>query len=92
MLTQAALGSQEDRLVGLKENVILGRLIPAGTGFKSYQDIKLRYAGEHRQAAAPRELVAAAADAEALARVAAESLLPNPDALPSTAPVTTSGT
>jgi len=92
VLTQAALGSQEDRLVGLKENVILGRLIPAGTGFKSYQDIKLRYAGEYRQAAAPRELVAAAADAEALARVAAESLLPNPDALPSTAPVTTSGT
>ncbi|GMU83088.1 MAG: DNA-directed RNA polymerase subunit beta' [Planctomycetota bacterium] len=43
VLTQASLAGQEDKLVGLKENVILGRLIPAGTGFKSYQDIKLRY-------------------------------------------------
>jgi DNA-directed RNA polymerase subunit beta' len=46
VLTLAALAGQEDRLVGLKENVILGRLIPAGTGFHSYQDIKLTYAGE----------------------------------------------
>jgi DNA-directed RNA polymerase subunit beta' len=46
VLTLAALGGQEDRLVGLKENVILGRLIPAGTGFRDYQDIKLKYAGE----------------------------------------------
>ena len=46
VLTLAALGGQEDRLVGLKENVILGRLIPAGTGFHSYQNIKLKYEGE----------------------------------------------
>jgi len=46
VLTQAALSGVEDRLVGLKENVILGRLIPAGTGFRGYQDIKLKYAGE----------------------------------------------
>ena len=46
VLTLAALGGQEDQLVGLKENVILGRLIPAGTGFHSYQDVKLKYEGE----------------------------------------------
>jgi len=46
VLTQAALAGQEDRLIGLKENVILGRLIPAGTGFHSYQDLKLKTAGE----------------------------------------------
>ena len=46
VLTLAALGGQEDRLVGLKENVILGRLIPAGTGFHSYQDIHIKYEGE----------------------------------------------
>jgi DNA-directed RNA polymerase subunit beta' len=43
VLTQASLGGNDDRLVGLKENVILGRLIPAGTGFKDYQDLKLTY-------------------------------------------------
>ncbi len=38
VLTEAALAGKVDRLVGLKENVILGHLIPAGTGFKAYQD------------------------------------------------------
>ena len=38
VLTEAALGSKIDRLVGLKENVIVGRLIPAGTGFKAHLD------------------------------------------------------
>ena len=33
-LAEAAVGGAVDRLVGLKENVIIGRLIPAGTGFK----------------------------------------------------------
>ncbi|MGE0482116.1 MAG: DNA-directed RNA polymerase subunit beta', partial [Phycisphaerae bacterium] len=46
VLTQASLAGAEDRLVGLKENVILGRLIPAGTGFRTYQDLKLSYTGE----------------------------------------------
>ena len=38
VLTEAALAGKTDQLVGLKENVILGHLIPAGTGFKSHQD------------------------------------------------------
>jgi DNA-directed RNA polymerase subunit beta' len=36
VLTQSALSGRVDHLVGLKENVILGHLIPAGTGFKAY--------------------------------------------------------
>ena len=36
VLTDAAVQSREDRLMGLKENVIMGRLIPAGTGFQNY--------------------------------------------------------
>ncbi|MDO4583183.1 MAG: DNA-directed RNA polymerase subunit beta' [Planctomycetia bacterium] len=38
VLTEAALAGKIDHLVGLKENVILGHLIPAGTGFRLYQD------------------------------------------------------
>jgi DNA-directed RNA polymerase subunit beta' len=52
VLTLAALGGQEDRLVGLKENVILGRLIPAGTGFRDYQGIQVKYYGEPVEPAA----------------------------------------
>ncbi|MCL2742615.1 MAG: DNA-directed RNA polymerase subunit beta' [Planctomycetaceae bacterium] len=37
VLTEAALAGKTDNLVGLKENVILGHLVPAGTGFRSYQ-------------------------------------------------------
>jgi len=39
VLTRAALEGKTDRLVGLKENVILGHLVPAGTGYKSYYSL-----------------------------------------------------
>ncbi len=42
VLTEAALAGKLDRLVGLKENVILGHLIPAGTGFRTHQDAEVR--------------------------------------------------
>src|SRR5205085_5894752 len=42
VLTEAALASKVDHLVGLKENVILGHLIPAGTGFKTHQEAEVR--------------------------------------------------
>ena len=42
VLTEAALGGRTDHLVGLKENVILGHLIPAGTGFHSIQEAEVR--------------------------------------------------
>ena len=38
VLTEAAINGREDNLLGLKENVIVGRLIPAGTGFEAYRD------------------------------------------------------
>ncbi|MFO0830743.1 MAG: DNA-directed RNA polymerase subunit beta' [Phycisphaerales bacterium] len=42
VLTEAALRGATDTLVGLKENVLLGHLIPAGTGFRPYQEIRVR--------------------------------------------------
>jgi DNA-directed RNA polymerase subunit beta' len=42
VLTEAALAGKVDYLVGLKENVILGHLVPAGTGFHSHQDAEVR--------------------------------------------------
>ena len=41
VLTDAAIKGKIDPLVGLKENVILGKLIPAGTGMKCYREVKL---------------------------------------------------
>ena len=41
VLTEAAIKGKVDHLVGLKENVIIGKLIPAGTGLKRYSAIKL---------------------------------------------------
>jgi DNA-directed RNA polymerase subunit beta' len=42
VLTEAALAGKVDYLVGLKENVILGHLVPAGTGFRSHQEAEVR--------------------------------------------------
>ncbi|QYU70185.1 SDR family NAD(P)-dependent oxidoreductase [Leptolyngbya sp. 15MV] len=42
VLTEAALRGAMDTLVGLKENVLLGHLIPAGTGFRRHQDIRVK--------------------------------------------------
>jgi DNA-directed RNA polymerase subunit beta' len=42
VLTEAALAGKVDNLVGLKENVILGHLIPAGTGFNTFQSSEVR--------------------------------------------------
>ncbi|CAK7004506.1 DNA-directed RNA polymerase subunit beta' [Tissierella carlieri] len=41
VLTQAAIEGKEDFLLGLKENVIIGKLIPAGTGMKRYRNIEI---------------------------------------------------
>jgi len=41
VLTEAAISGKVDYLRGLKENVIMGRLIPAGTGMEYYRNIKL---------------------------------------------------
>ena len=41
VLTEAAIKGKVDPLIGLKENVIIGKLIPAGTGMKQYRNVKL---------------------------------------------------
>ena len=45
VLTEAAIKGKVDPLIGLKENVIIGKLIPAGTGMKRYRDVKLDITG-----------------------------------------------
>ncbi len=49
VLTEAALAGKVDRLVGLKENVILGHLVPAGTGFHIHQEAQVRIRPEALQ-------------------------------------------
>jgi DNA-directed RNA polymerase subunit beta' len=41
VLTEAAIGSRSDSLLGLKENIIIGKLIPAGTGMANYRDVAI---------------------------------------------------
>ncbi len=46
VLTEAAISGKVDHLMGLKENVIIGKLIPAGTGMQRYRDIEVNVNGE----------------------------------------------
>jgi len=46
VLTEAAINGKVDHLIGLKENVIIGKPIPAGTGMKRYRTVKLSTDGE----------------------------------------------
>ena len=46
VLTEAAIAGKQDRLLGLKENVIIGKLIPAGTGLSKYRAIEIEDEGE----------------------------------------------
>ena len=73
VLTEAALASKVDTLVGLKENVLLGHLIPVGTGFKDYINLEVRELAEPVAAEAPsrdEELMEAAARAESAGALA----------------------
>ncbi|HEU5469586.1 MAG TPA: DNA-directed RNA polymerase subunit beta' [Actinophytocola sp.] len=51
VLTDAAINGRSDQLVGLKENVIIGKLIPAGTGINKYRNIQVQPTEEARVAA-----------------------------------------
>jgi len=65
VLTEASTTGRVDTLQGLKENVIVGRLIPAGTGFKYHQQKREKRAAENMQAAdAELALAAELSDAE----------------------------
>lgn len=46
VLTEAAIKGKVDPLLGLKENVIIGKLVPAGTGMKCYTDVEVKKADE----------------------------------------------
>jgi DNA-directed RNA polymerase subunit beta' len=70
VLTEAALAGAVDMLVGLKENVILGHLIPAGTAFNPHLNLRLKHLAEPPAIVeeAPRTPAAAAAAAPAATR------------------------
>ncbi len=53
MLTEAAIWGKTDHLHGLKENVIMGRLIPAGTGMARYKNIGIQVEAPDRPAEQP---------------------------------------
>ncbi len=57
VLTEAAIAGKTDNLLGLKENVIIGRLIPAGTGLERYRAIKVSGEEETVSAAPPVEML-----------------------------------
>jgi len=56
VLTQAALDRKSDKLVGLKENVIIGKLIPAGTGLARYRNFTVDGTEEAKAAAYPNRI------------------------------------
>ena len=49
VLTDAAINARSDSLLGLKENVIIGKLIPAGTGMPRYRNIRVEPTEEARR-------------------------------------------
>ncbi|MDD6995301.1 MAG: DNA-directed RNA polymerase subunit beta' [Candidatus Borkfalkiaceae bacterium] len=51
VLTEAAIRTKRDYLIGLKENVIIGKLIPAGTGMKDYKQLSPQYVGAYKNPA-----------------------------------------
>ena len=62
VLSEASIRGKEDRLIGLKENVIVGHLIPAGTGLREYNDMIV--GSREELEAIKEEKVAAAEEAE----------------------------
>ncbi|MBQ8885347.1 MAG: DNA-directed RNA polymerase subunit beta' [Clostridia bacterium] len=49
VLTEAAIRTKRDYLIGLKENVIIGKLIPAGTGMKDYKGLSPQFVGNYKE-------------------------------------------
>ena len=82
VLTEAAINGKVDHLIGLKENVIIGKLIPAGTGMKRYGNIALSTDAELARLEAERAK-AAAEKAEAEQKNKEESEKDEPEAMES---------
>ena len=77
MLTDASIKGKTDRLEGLKENVMIGKLIPAGTGMKRYSEVEVDYGefDEYVNGKAEREdelVIAGLEEEEAAAAAEAE--------------------
>ena len=58
VLTEAALQGKRDPLIGLKENVIIGKLIPAGTGLAKYRDVEVEATEEAKAERYPNRIFA----------------------------------
>ncbi|NMA55747.1 MAG: DNA-directed RNA polymerase subunit beta' [Firmicutes bacterium] len=71
VLTDAAIKGKTDYLLGLKENVIIGKLIPAGTGMAGYDQIKTELLSEDEETEKPEELEQTADTAPAAEPLAA---------------------
>ncbi|MBW8871827.1 MAG: hypothetical protein JF618_06550, partial [Leifsonia sp.] len=56
VLTQAAMEGKSDPLVGLKENVIIGQLIPAGTGLHKYRNVTVEATEEAKAERYPNRI------------------------------------
>ncbi|MCL2746184.1 MAG: DNA-directed RNA polymerase subunit beta', partial [Coriobacteriia bacterium] len=78
VLAQAAIEAREDDLVGLKENVIIGKLVPAGTGMKRYRNVDVSYKGT-RIADENAADTALAPDALREDLMEIESMIPEPE-------------
>ena len=77
VLTEASLAGKSDVLQGLKENVLLGHLIPVGTGFREYQKMGITYLAEPaqpEQLSVEEEIAAAAEVAEMAGALAPEEV------------------
>ena len=78
VLTEAALAAKTDELTGLKENVLLGHLIPVGTGFKPYQNldvVALAEPPEQEELSVEEEIEAATSAAEAAGAESPEEIV-----------------
>ena len=64
VLNEAAIAGKVDEMLGLKENVIVGHLIPAGTGLRSYEDLVVGSQEEYDMLKAAKEDVSEEQSAE----------------------------
>jgi DNA-directed RNA polymerase subunit beta' len=79
VLTEAAVGGKEDELRGLKENVIVGRLIPAGTGFSYHKERRMNNNAQSDEDALVEDIAVSANDAEKALTDALNADLPSND-------------
>ncbi|MDZ4063506.1 MAG: DNA-directed RNA polymerase subunit beta', partial [Coriobacteriia bacterium] len=79
VLTDAAIAGKEDHLLGLKENVIIGKLIPAATGMKRYRGVRLTYKGQSAEWTAAEEGPLPEFAPDELKEI--EAMLPGPSAV-----------